>query len=237
MLYEMFLASGEDWMKSSLMMNIRNKNSIKKKGKVVWLTKEIQNRYGDELAEQLMTVKLATKSMWMFHPDFQESEEMRLFRCFDALQESTTDEFEQEFAMETKGEVDHEVAGAMLENNGDVMFRRGLRGFDMEEHGSAQLGASGGIDPKPDGKPEPKPEPKPKRVPKPRKQKEPAQLAQEMIVKAGTKIVEAKTWDAKLMTAGVDGRLRVAACEDMDKHVKTLEKMRTDLEAAVATEA
>ena len=235
MLYEMFLASGEDWLKSTLMINIRSKNNVKKLGKVVWLSKkELLVRYPVEMAEQLMTQKLQTKSMWMWHPDFQDVEEMRLFRCFDALLESTCEEFEREFVLESKGEVDHEVAVSLLENNGEALFRRGLRGCDTEELGGNQHGDSGGIDVKDEEKPV---LPKPKREAKPKKEKLPAKLAQEMIAQAGKQIIEAKTWDAKLATAGIDARLRRAACEDMDKHVKQMEKMRTDLEAATATEA
>ena len=237
MLYEMFLASGEDWLKSTLMINIRNKNSVKKLGKVVWLTKQqLHERYAVELAEQLMTQKLQTKSMWMWHPDFPEVDELRLFRCFDALLESTCEEYEQEFGLENKGEVDNAVAASLLENNGDALFRRGLRGCDIDALGGNQVGCSGGDDLKNEAKPEAKPkrEARPKKEVKP---KLPAKLAQEMIAHAGKQIVEAKSWDAKLDTAGVDVRLRRAACEDMDQHVKQMEKMRTDLEAASATEA
>ena len=35
-MYEMFLTSSEDWMQSSIMVNIRNRQKGKKTGKFVW---------------------------------------------------------------------------------------------------------------------------------------------------------------------------------------------------------
>ena len=48
--YEMFLTSGENWGKSSAMINLRSNNKKKKLGKYVW------KRFIDLVAEQLGSI-------------------------------------------------------------------------------------------------------------------------------------------------------------------------------------
>ena len=36
MMYEMFITSNEDWMQSSIMMNVKSKTKGKRRGKHVW---------------------------------------------------------------------------------------------------------------------------------------------------------------------------------------------------------
>lgn len=108
-LYEDYLSSGEDWMKSSLMANATRKISSRRRGKYKMVTyKDLKAQYGAGVAKTLRDAKkdleqskaaTDTTTYWCEHPDFKglNKEEFELIRVWDSL--VFEDDCEDEFAL------------------------------------------------------------------------------------------------------------------------------------------
>ncbi len=73
---------------------------------------QLVQRYGEVVAADLIGRKIASGS-WMEHPDFAgtpQAENMRMYRCFDHLCETTEDSFELESTLCSIGDIDQKTA-------------------------------------------------------------------------------------------------------------------------------
>ena len=79
-------------------------------------------RYSEAQVDELIKSKMLSGS-WMWHPDWDGHEDQRLYKVFDMMEESTTDEFEQEAAISMVGDIGKSSVAMFTQN--------GMEGFAM----------------------------------------------------------------------------------------------------------
>lgn len=109
-LYDAWAACGEgNWKTSAFLMKIRERHSTKRRGVRRWLVmKELQERFGDDMATQLTNRKLLDKELSQtevrYHPEFPKGEkfceEMKQFLTLvdDAEEEETEESIDRLFS-------------------------------------------------------------------------------------------------------------------------------------------
>ncbi|CAE7370158.1 unnamed protein product, partial [Symbiodinium sp. CCMP2456] len=84
--YEMYVTAGENWLQSSVMVNIRNSSKGKKIGKYVWKKWQVlADEHGEDIANGIAENKKKTPR------------EFELFKVFDSKEELREDEEEFDF--------------------------------------------------------------------------------------------------------------------------------------------
>lgn len=113
-LYEQFLQARGDWLATSLMLNVRQVKGLKKTGKAKWWDKNgMLERYSAEDVQDLIARKEKSGS-WMWHPDWPQDVEKKLYRCWDSLEETEQDEFHRELLMSSNADLCNEGASHLM---------------------------------------------------------------------------------------------------------------------------
>ena len=109
-LYDAWAACGEgNWQRSSFLLKIRERHSTRRRGVRRWLVlKELKERFGEELAEQVANRKLLdgelSQTEVRYHPEFPKGEkfceEMRQFLTLvdDAEEEEAEESIDRLFS-------------------------------------------------------------------------------------------------------------------------------------------
>ncbi|CAE7566086.1 unnamed protein product, partial [Symbiodinium sp. CCMP2456] len=186
---QVFLSAKEDWMKSSIMMNISSKKRGKRTGLYVWKKyAELMKEHGEAVAADLATSKKkadpsGSGKWWKKHPDRPEAQDWELFKVFDGKTEVS--ESEDEVAFELSG-------GAEL----DEGMTHGAMRLAHEDTLSQILGGTGssGSTENPREKDD---------IPKPKTPKTVKQAAEALFKKVTLKLSEAESIETMLKKGGM----------------------------------
>lgn len=119
-MYEDFVQSKENWMKSAFFSRLCKTSTRKKRGVWAWKTMDkLKELYGEANTGIIadMVQRKMQEGAWKWHPDFPNVENMRLYRCFDSAMEEQEEGTTAEIGFDHRSEADPETMGSFAESN------------------------------------------------------------------------------------------------------------------------
>ncbi|CAE7373311.1 unnamed protein product [Symbiodinium sp. CCMP2592] len=209
--YEMYVSANENWLQSSVMVNIRHGEDI---ANGMALNKKKEDPTG-------------SGTWWMKHPDVDKKDqsEWELFRVFDSKVELREDEEEVDFSLGFEMNLDGEGTKQMSEcmKGPSLVAEPGKPA--LTNPAPAPKGAGGDSNGLP-----PPPPPKPTKTPK---QKTASQQASELVKKGAVKITEADGLKMMLQKNGVGDAFADALIKDMAPAIGSMKDAYKDLQQAM----
>ncbi|CAE7815167.1 unnamed protein product [Symbiodinium sp. CCMP2456] len=223
-MYEMWISSGCDWMRSSIMLNAKKRNNTRRTGRHVWkrfdlLKTEppISNRHGSAIAEDIRASKKGmdpngSGRWWKVHPDQPKNEDWELFKCFDSRVEVSESEDEVEFNFGSEVGLDGAGTNGVLSHLLDDNAPRGSNDLPPPPPPNRRLTNKGE-----------------------KKAKAAEQEALDLLRKGTQRIIEADGMESMLLRGGMGDAFAKAMVADMKADVDLMKERHAGLQHAVTT--